>query len=251
MKRRDVLGVGFDSLTMNEAVESAMRLIEERGAHYVVTPNPEIVMLARKTPELGKALEGAALVLPDGVGITISASILGRPMAARLPGIDFAGAVMARLAQRGGSVYLFGAKPGVAERAGERLRERFPGLIICGCADGYFEDDAPIIADIKAKAPDLLLVCLGAPKQEFWMRKNEGLPGVGLMIGLGGSLDVFSGDVDRAPESWQKLGIEWLHRLIKEPWRIGRMSKLPFFVIRAMAVRARTELTGGKEGENG
>ena len=239
MSRTDVLGVGFDNVTKAEAVERALELIDAREGRYVVTPNPEIVMLAKENPALKEALAGADIVLPDGAGIVKGAAILGRPMKEKVPGIDFACGVMARLAERGGSVYLFGAKPGVAETAAETLRTKFPGLVISGTSDGYFSDDGPIIEKIKDAAPDLLLVCLGAPKQELWMAKMSGKLPVGLMVGLGGSLDVFAGTVKRAPEAWQKLDLEWLYRLLKEPRRIGRMMKLPLFVIEAAGERLR------------
>lgn len=239
MSRTDVLGVGFDNVTKAEAVERALALIDAREGRYVVTPNPEIVMLAKENPALKEALAGADIVLPDGAGIVKGAAILGRPMKEKVPGIDFACGVMARLAECGGSVYLFGAKPGVAEAAAETLRTKFPGLVISGTSDGYFSDDGPIIEKIKDAAPDFLLVCLGAPKQELWMAKMSGKLPVGLMVGLGGSLDVFAGTVKRAPEAWQKLDLEWLYRLLKEPRRIGRMMKLPLFVIEAAGERLR------------
>lgn len=239
MSRTDVLGVGFDNVTKAEAVERALELIDAREGRYVVTPNPEIVMLAKENPALKEALAGADIVLPDGAGIVKGAAILGRPMKEKVPGIDFACGVMARLTERGGSVYLFGAKPGVAEAAAETLRTKFPGLVISGTSDGYFSDDGPIIEKIKDAAPDFLLVCLGAPKQELWMAKMSGKLPVGLMVGLGGSLDVFAGTVKRAPEAWQKLDLEWLYRLLKEPRRIGRMMKLPLFVIEAAGERLR------------
>ena len=136
-------------------------------------------------------------------------------------------------------MYLFGAKPGVAEAAGETLKAKFPGLVISGTSDGYFSDDGPIIEKIRDATPDMLLVCLGAPKQELWMAKMAGKLPVGLMVGLGGSLDVFAGTVKRAPVAWQRLDLEWLYRLIKEPRRIGRMMKLPLFVIEAAGERLR------------
>lgn len=237
MKRINVLGIGFDDLTMSEAVEAALGFINDEPGRYIVTPNPEIVMLAQENAELSGILQKAALVLPDGVGIIKGASILGTPMKGKLPGIDFACALMARLAERGGSVYLFGAKPEVAELAGKKLAELYPGLVIAGCSDGYFEDDEPIKEKISAAKPDLLLVCLGAPKQERWMRENMGMVGVGLMAGLGGSLDVFAGTVKRAPERWQRMGLEWLYRILREPRRIGRAMKLPQFVLKVTAQR--------------
>ena len=237
MSRIEILGVPFDNVTMEEAIDRAMALIEARRGAYVVTPNPEIVMAAREDAELMGAVRDAALVLPDGIGVIYGGKILGTPLKEKTPGIDFAAGVIERLSHKGGSVFLFGAKPGVAELAAQNLSRRFPGLVIAGTSDGYFSDDAPIVERIAAAKPDLLLVCLGMPKQEFWMQAHAGQLDVGLMAGLGGRLDVFAGVVERAPERWQKLGLEWLYRLLKQPSRAGRMMKLPKFVLCAVKER--------------
>lgn len=233
----DVLGVQFDNLTMDEAVETALRLLDERRAAYVVTPNPEIVMLCREDPDAAAAVAGADLTIPDGIGVIYGARLLKTPLKQKLPGIDFTLALMGRLAERGGRVFLFGAKPGVAERAAEKLAAQFPGLRFVGTQDGYFTDDGPIVKKINAAAPELLLVCLGAPKQERWMHDNAPRLKVGLMIGAGGSMDVFAGTVERAPEAWQRAGLEWLYRLLKEPKRIGRMANLPRFMFQILFMR--------------
>lgn len=235
MSRIDVLGVSFDNLTMDEAVEIALGFMQERRACYACTPNPEIVMAAKGDAALRAALSGAELVLADGVGITKAAAMLGTPLKSRVPGIDFASNVISRLAQRGGSVYLLGAKPLVAEAAAEKLTQTYAGIVIAGTNDGYFTDDAPVIERINAASPDFLMVCLGSPKQELWMSANAGRLSCGLMAGLGGSLDVLAGNVQRAPESWRRLGLEWLYRVIKEPKRLGRVMKLPAFVLEAAA----------------
>ncbi len=235
MSRIDVLGVSFDDLTMDEAVEIALGFMQERRACYACTPNPEIVMAAKGDAALRAALSGAELVLADGVGITKAATMLGTPLKSRVPGIDFASNVISRLAQRGGSVYLLGAKPLVAEAAAEKLTQTYPGIVIAGTNDGYFTDDAPVIEKINAASPDFLMVCLGSPKQELWMSANAGRLSCGLMAGLGGSLDVLAGNVQRAPETWRRLGLEWLYRVIKEPKRLGRVMKLPAFVLEAAA----------------
>ena len=237
--RTEILGVGYDDVTMAEAVCRGLELMAEHKAAYVVTPNPEIIMLARENPALVHAIADASLVLADGVGVTIGAKILGRPMKARVPGIDFASNLMAEMARREMSIFLFGAKPGVAEKAAENLSEKYPGLRIVGVNDGYFKDDTPIIEKINEAKPDFLFVCLGAPKQEIWMQTNASKLDVGLMAGLGGCMDVYAGNVQRAPERWQKMGLEWLYRLLKEPSRIGRMMKLPKFVFAVIGQRIR------------
>lgn len=235
--KTDILGVKFDDITLADAVERGVRLVSEHRAAYVATPNPEIVMAAEKDAALLDALNAADLVLPDGIGVVYSARILGTPLSERVPGIDFASGLLSRLAQKGGSVYLFGAKPGVAEKAAENMAAQFPGLAVAGTHNGYFDSDAEIIADINAKKPDFLFVCLGSPKQEKWMKANAGKLDVGVMAGLGGCLDVFAGSVDRAPEKMQKMGLEWLYRLYKEPARIGRMARLPGILFKAAGQR--------------
>jgi len=233
--RIDVLGVGFDNLTLEEAVEKASHI---KGG-YVVTPNPEIVWLARKDDRLKQALDDASIVLPDGIGIIYGARILSRPLKSRVPGIDFASALIERLASESKKVFLFGAKPGVAELAAQKLKEKYKGLEICGTAHGYFKDDKPVIDAINEAKPDILLVCLGAPKQEIWMHEHAGKVSAGLMVGLGGALDVYAGVVERAPEAWRRAGFEWLYRLIKQPCRFKRMLKLPLFLFAVMGQRIR------------
>jgi N-acetylglucosaminyldiphosphoundecaprenol N-acetyl-beta-D-mannosaminyltransferase len=235
--RTDVLGVGFDSLTMEEAVEQAYRLLEGNAPAYVVTPNPEIVWECRKDAGLRDIVSGAALVLPDGIGIIYGAKILKRPLKGKLAGTDFAESLMARMAAAGKSVFLFGAKPGVAELAAENLRVKHPGLVIAGTANGYYEDDGPIVDAINAVNPDFLIVGLGAPKQERWMASRRDQLRVRLMAGLGGSLDVYAGTFQRAPLGWRKANLEWLYRLIKEPKRIKRQIRLPLFLFAVIGQR--------------
>lgn len=237
--RTEIMGVGFDDLTLDEAAQRAAGMIDEGGFHYVVTPNPELVDRARREEPFRQAINGADLVLPDGIGVVYAARLLGRRLKGRCPGIDFAGKLMEHMARTGLRLYLLGAKPGVAEAAAARLEIRYPGLTICGTHDGYFQEDAPVVEEIRRAGADVVFVCLGAPKQEYWMVKNGPATGARLMAGLGGSLDVFAGVVERAPESWQRLGLEWLYRLTREPKRIGRMARLPLFLVSAVGERGK------------
>lgn len=229
--RIDVLGVGFDNLTMDEAMDRGLALLHEEGAHYVVTPNPEIVEVCRENAAAKAAVNGADLVLPDGIGVIKGAAMLGTPLKERTPGIEFAARLMERMAGEGLSLYLLGAKPGVAEQAAEKLAAQHPGLVIAGTHDGYFKEDGPVVEAIRQSGADAVFVCLGAPKQELWMAKNGPATGARLLCGLGGSLDVFAGVVERAPKFWSDHGLEWFYRLCKEPRRIGRMMKLPLFLV--------------------
>lgn len=229
--RIDVLGVGFDNLTLEEAVAAGMALLRQEGAHYVVTPNPEIVEICRENPAAMEAVSGADLVLPDGIGVIKGAAMLGTPLKERTPGVEFAAGLMEKLAGEGLSLFLLGGKPGIAQQAAVNLEQRYPGLRIAGTHDGYFQEDEPVLDQIRASGADVVFVCLGAPKQEFWMEKNGAATGARLLCGLGGSLDVFAGVVERAPQFWCDHGLEWFYRLCKDPRRIGRMMKLPLFLI--------------------
>lgn len=235
----DILGVGFDNLTPEETVQAAVALMDQGGFHYAVTPNPEFILAARKNPAFLAALNGADLSMPDGIGVVYAAKILGRPLKGRVPGIDFADQLMDRMAQTGGRVFLLGSKPGHAELAAQDLQKRHPGLVICGTHDGYFKEDGPVVEQVRQAQPDLVVVGLGAPKQELWMVNNGPATGAKLMVGLGGALDVFAGKVDRAPAGWQRLGLEWLYRLLHDPKRIKRMIKLPLILWYALIARIR------------
>lgn len=244
MSRIDVMGVGFDDLTRENAIDMCKRLIDEHRSAYMVTPNPEIVMAAWEDPKLYDAIRRADIVIPDGIGVVKAAKIIGTPLKERLPGIEIGEEILKYAAESGKSVFLLGAKPGVADAAAAKMRELFPGLNICGTNDGYFKEDGPVVEKINALKPDFLMVCLGAPKQELWMAENAPKLDVGLMAGLGGSLDVFAGTVMRAPKAWQKMNAEWLYRCIKEPWRFKRIARLPLFIIKAWIKRIRKLFNG-------
>ncbi len=241
--KENILGVLFDDLTMQEAAQRGKEFLTSDTFHYVVTPNPEFLLAAEKDEQFRALLNGADLVLPDGIGVIYSAKLLGRPLKERVPGIDFASAMLSTLDYLGGRLYLLGAKPGVAEEAGRRILAQYPHIVLCGTQDGYFKDDAQAAQQAAQAKPDLMFVCLGAPKQEKWMAQYGPSTGARLAIGLGGALDVFAGNIERAPEVWQKLGLEWAYRLKKEPRRIGRMAKLPLVLVKAAGQR----LSGKKE----
>ena len=239
----NVLGVRFDNVTPEEALERGAQLMTQPGFHYVVTPNPEFVLAAEQDKEFQAVLNGADLVIPDGIGVIFAAKLLGTPLKSRVPGIEFSAGMLAHMDKVGGRVFLLGAKPGVAEQAAANIVKDYPNLTICGTHDGYFKEDAPVVQAVKEAHADLLFVCLGAPRQEKFMAQYGSEMGVKLAIGLGGSLDIYAGVVERAPERWQKLNLEWAYRLKKEPKRIGRMAKLPLILVKAVKVR----LSGGSK----
>ena len=221
----NILGVKVNKITMKQAVEKAETLFDGKP-HMVFTPNPEIILECKKDGELKSIINSADMVLPDGIGVVIASKILGNPVPERVPGFDF----VCELLKTEHSFYFFGGKPGVAEKAMENMKKQ--GVNVVGCHHGYFDDDTEIVNDIIDKKPDVLVVCLGAPKQEKWINKNLEKLNVPISIGAGGSLDVLAGEVERAPEIYQKLCIEWLYRTLKEPKkRLPRIMKLPVFVV--------------------
>ncbi len=232
MDKVNILGVKVSKHTIESAADQIIEYITNGDKRRCVfTPNSEIIMMAYRDKEFAEVLNAADILTADGIGVVYASKILRNPITERAAGFDTACSVLEKMAPLGKSVYLFGAKPGVAEAAGEEMVRRYPGLIIAGCADGYFDEEKQklIIADINEKKPDLLFVCLGAPKQEKWISRHKDELDFGVAMGIGGSLDVFAGTVKRAPEFYQKHGIEWLYRLLKQPSRIGRMLDLPKF----------------------
>ena len=227
----DVMDVKFDNVTMAEAMDRAREILDGSETVYVVTPNSEIVYEAMKDESLLKLLNDAALVLPDGAGVVLGSKILGTPLKEKVAGVEFADHLMDGMAEKGKKLYLLGSKPGIAEQAAEKMLEKHPKLQICGMADGYFKDENEVVAKVNEAGADVLFVCLGAPKQEKFMQAHKDELNVKMMCGLGGSLDSFAGTVKRAPRWMIDLSLEWLYRLLKEPKRIGRMMRLPKFIL--------------------
>ncbi|MDA8211286.1 MAG: WecB/TagA/CpsF family glycosyltransferase [Clostridia bacterium] len=226
----NVLGVAVDKLTLNEALQRVEAFLKEDRLHLIVTANPEIIMLARQDEQFAKILEQADLVTADGIGLVIGARILGEDLPERVTGIDLSSGIFRLAREKGWSFYLLGAAPGVAEAAAAQLVDKYPGLKITGWNHGYFQDSEPILREIEARRPDILLVALGMGRQEKWVWEHGHRLPVKLAIGVGGSLDVYAGRVQRAPELFQRLGLEWLYRLVRQPSRLGRMLVLPVFL---------------------
>lgn len=235
----DVMGLKFDSMTMDEALSRAEVLLRGDKAAYVVTPNAEIAYEALHDGQLREMLNGADLMLPDGAGVVLASKLLRTPVKQKVAGVDFAAGLLGILERNGQSLYLLGGKPGIGELAAQKMLEAHPQLRIAGIADGYFQDEAPVIAKINASGADALFVCLGAPKQERFMVQHQQELHVHLMAGLGGSLDAFAGTVQRAPAWMIRLNLEWLYRLIREPKRFRRMLRLPKYLWAVMLKRIR------------
>ena len=227
MEKVCIMGIEYANATITEIADECFSFTASREAKTVVTPNGEIAERAYKDRAFGAVIAAADIAVPDGVSVKLAAKRCGAPIK------ELAQELIKRLDASGGSLFLFGGAEGVAEDAAKNISAGFPGVVISGKRNGYFDDDADIIAQINAASPDVLFVCLGSPKQEEWMIANSEKLSCGVMLGLGGTLDVLAGRVKRAPAFWRKIGCEWLYRTIKQPSRIKRIVKIPVFVLSA------------------
>lgn len=228
-----ILGLPIENVTMEEAVNDVYGFFAVRESKMVVTPNAEILQMFDGRPEVREALLAADYVVPDGVGVLMAAKRLGTPLKEKVAGIELGIHLLERSAKEGKRVFFLGAKPGVALAAKTELEKKLPEIQIVGVQDGYYkpEDEPAVIARINELDVDMLFVCLGAPKQELWMASHKKDLKVGVMLGLGGTLDVLANTLKRAPRWMIKMRIEWLYRIVKEPWRIRRVASLPRFLL--------------------
>lgn len=231
-ERVSILGIPFDNMTMEEAVDYVYAMRLEEKNHRIVTPNAEMAYLAQSEDRLAEVLRTSDFVSPDGIGVIYAAKILKTPIKQKVAGIELGEGLLSRVAQTGEGVFFLGAKPGVADAAVEKLIAKYPGLNVVGTQDGYFKDAGAVIDRINQSGAVVLFVCLGVPKQEYFMEEyQDRFTSVRIMLGLGGSLDGYAGTAKRAPKWMIRLGLEWLYRLCKEPSRFGRMLALPKFML--------------------
>ncbi len=227
-----ILGVDIDNVTMAEAVEQLVGAAASGAFCHVVTVNPEFVMIAQRDAAFRRVLQTADLAVPDGVGLLWAARWRGAPLRERVPGVDLVERLSAAAARYGLRVFFLGAQPGVAEAAAAKLRDRYAGLPVAGTYAGSPrpEDEEYILALIEQARPHVLFVAYGAPQQDLWIDRHRRRLGPCVAMGVGGAFDFISGRAQRAPRWLQRLGLEWLHRLVREPRRWRRMLALPRFV---------------------
>jgi N-acetylglucosaminyldiphosphoundecaprenol N-acetyl-beta-D-mannosaminyltransferase len=239
--RARVLGVPVDCVSMDEAVEKAVEMATSGRGGHVVTLNPEMTLSAGDDAALNDVITSADLVVPDGIGVVRALSVLGYHPRGRVPGIELAANLMEKARERGMSVYLIGARPGVAQQAADAMLSAFPGLAISGAHHGYFtQAEEPAVLDsISRSGAAFVFVGMGAGKQEKWIAHARSAAPGAVWIGVGGSFDVMSGNVKRAPAIYQRLGLEWLYRLAAEPRRAERMTALPVFMFRVIGEACR------------
>ncbi len=236
MKTVDILGVPFGNVSPAQAVDTICGYFEDGKKHMVFTPNPEMVMLAQKDEDFNRVLNKSDMNIPDGIGIIYASRIKKNPIKERVAGYDTVQAVFERMKTEGRTVYFFGGAPGVTDAAKAEMEKKHSGLKVVGCANGYFDEsrEKEIIEEINTLKPDLLLVGIGFPKQEKWIMAHLNELEANVAIGVGGSFDVMSGRVKRAPDIFIRLGLEWFHRLITQPSRFVRMLQLPLFMLKVI-----------------
>ncbi len=237
----NILGIKISNVTMHQAVQAFDEFVNSDTLNSIFTPNPEIIMAATKDPLLKQILNNASLVVPDGIGVVIASKILkGRCLKHRVAGYDLIQNTMKASKNKQYKYYFLGSKPEIVKAAAYNMQKKYPNIDIVGYRDGYFDEDQikHINKEITASNANILLVALGCPKQEKWIAHNAHLlPNIRVAIGVGGSFDVMSGKVKRAPKHFQNLGLEWLYRLIQQPSRFKRMLLLPTFLLKIIEKR--------------
>ncbi len=236
-KRLEILGVGVDRVTAKEALQRIADFIAENktngATHQIVTANAEIIYQASQNDKMRQVINNAQMVTADGSGVVWASKQLGDPLAERVTGIDLVNSICQASAKDGWKLYILGSAPGVADTAADNIRAKYPGCNIIGTHHGYFdaEQEQNILAELRELKPDVLFVALGAPKQEYWIADHIQQLGIPVAMGIGGSMDVLSGNVKRAPKWMQKMSLEWLYRFLIQPSRYKRMLALPKFML--------------------
>ena len=242
MEKVRILGIDIDNMTMDEVLEKTELYLKESNFRKIFTPNTEIVMLAKDDKELQDLINSADIVIADGIGLIHGSKIRKKPLKERVTGFDLSVELLEIANKEGYSIYFLGGEEGVAKDAAENSKKKYPNIRIAGYRNGFFPgthtgkagslEEKEIIEEINESKADILFVGLGFPKQEIWISENEKyLETVKIAIGNGGTMDILSGRSKRAPEIYQKLGLEWLYRLVKEPSRIKRQILLPKFML--------------------
>lgn len=234
MNKVNVLGVNFDNQSLEEFKNEFISRLNNHLSTMIVTANPEIVMAANKDRNFMKIIqEDADYITADGIGIVLAGKIQKTPIKERVTGYDLFLWLLKVADLRKSRVYLIGAKPEVIAATQEVIAKKYPGIQLVGAEDGYFKDDLETVAKrIEAAQPEMVFAAIGFPRQEqlISILRKANLPAI--MMGVGGSFDVFSGKTKRAPEAFQKAHLEWFYRLLTEPTRFKRMLVLPQFVLK-------------------
>lgn len=228
--KEEILGVQVNTENYDELIPKVFQNIDDKKKSLVVAINPEKLMKAKDDPELKALLNRAEFQIPDGIGVIIASKLQKGNITSRVTGVDMMDRIVREAARTQKSIFLYGAKPGIADKAANKLIETYPELIVAGTQDGYEKDNDKVIETINQAQPDILFVAMGSPKQEQWIEQHREELHPILYQGVGGSFDVLAGNVKRAPAVFQRFGAEWLYRLLKEPSRLKRQMNLPKFL---------------------
>lgn len=229
------LGVHVSPLTYEGIVTEIKARMNRGDKSTIIAVNPEKVMAAQKNPEVKELINNSTFQIADGVGILLASKLKKGTIKSRVTGVDMMARLLKFAAEDRHSIYLYGAKREVVERAAENIKRDNPGIVIAGTTDGYEQDENALIERVNDSGAKIIFVALGSPKQELWIRRNiNQLTNVLVFQGVGGSFDVFSGTVKRAPAFFRKTGTEWLYRLISDPKRFKRQLNLPRFLLKLL-----------------
>lgn len=209
---------------------------------FIVTANPETIMIAEENTSLKNALlDKNTTIISDGIGVVKGAKMLGYTVPGTIPGVELCTKLFEYCNQYKKSIFLFGAKSEIVSKLSEKLQTDYPNITICGIENGYVEDKQMVMEKISTMRPDVVLVALGIPHQEILIYNNLDKFEKGIFVGVGGSFDVLSGAKKRAPKFFIKLHIEWLYRILKEPKRIKRFIKSNvFYMIKILKERRKS-----------
>jgi N-acetylglucosaminyldiphosphoundecaprenol N-acetyl-beta-D-mannosaminyltransferase len=232
--KETILGVDVSTDNYDALTAKLLKRIYNREKAFIVAINPEKIIKAQEDPSLMKLLNSADFQIPDGIGVILASKFKGGQIRERVTGIDMMLKLCETASKHQKKIFLYGGKPGRADEAKVKLEEMYPGIQIAGTLHGYEKDQQIVRETINQSQADIIFVAMGSPAQENWIIANKDTLHPCVYQGVGGSFDVISGKIERAPESFQKLGLEWLYRLMKEPWRIKRQAVLPLFLIRAV-----------------
>lgn len=248
--RRAILNTYVNDLTMDETVVEVERIVEAGEPTQHVVINASKVNLMEADPELREIVNACPLINADGASIVWAARMLGVPLRERVTGIDLFLRLVELAPEKGWGVYLFGAREEVVQRVRSIFEEKYPGIRIVGCRNGYFtEDDEPaIVADMAASGADLMFVAFSSPKKERWVHKYLDCIGIPFVMGVGGSFDVVAGVTARAPAWMQRCGLEWFYRFIQEPGRLWRRYVVGNSRFVALVLRYRFSRKGNLNG---
>ncbi|MCK1990379.1 WecB/TagA/CpsF family glycosyltransferase [Lysinibacillus fusiformis] len=244
MRHVTIMGVPFLHISQQGFVDLLVNRIEQQEKTFVVTANPEVVMQANENPTVKGYLNQATYICADGIGVVKAAQILGDSLPERVTGYDTMVKLLEVGQQKRYKVYLLGAQKETIEKTIANIHKNYPNVEVVGYHDGFFDwNNNHIADDIAALQPDLVFVALGVPRQEKWITENLDKFSKGVFIGVGGSFDVIAGTVKRAPVIWQKLNLEWLYRLLRQPSRFIRMLVLPRFALKVFSLKLRGQGT--------